>query len=265
MMDSFDLLKFRNSLLKEGYEGEIEEQEEPLEEMASFYKITDHSPEADAAIKAAKEKYKPGSALYNTLDTLLKNGEIDYKALSKETGKDIATWNNPKSREVLEKDLAAFIDASSSPSAVKTGRPVDPNKPAAAPKVPKTSGKIKITNPKAPKSVSSSKLKDLAPSSVFDGDDAPDDEDLADEMAAVKAAKGNKRLGTSAEKLAQITAQMKSLIPTYQKVKGTPNEAEVVSVLKSLTAEKKALEKKLYKAPRTMDASSILANDDFSA
>jgi hypothetical protein len=291
MMDSFDLLKFRNALLKEGYESELDEKEEKiakpsnatnsfnfaqnddagdgggameegqLEEMASFYKVTDDSPEAKAAIVAAKEKYKPGSALYNTLDTLEKTGEIDYKALSKETGKDIATWNNPKSREVLEKDLAAFIASSASPSAIKTGRPVDPNKPAAAQKAPKAAGKIKITNPKVPTSApSSSKLADLAPSSVFDG--GVDDEDVADEMAAMKSAKGNKRLGTTAEKIAQITKEMKSLIPLYQKSKGNANGDEVVEYLKNLTAEKKALEKKLYKAPKTMSAADLMGGEE---
>lgn len=261
-MDSFDLLKFKNSLLKEGYEGEIEEQEETLEEMASFYKITDHSPEADAAITAAKEKYKPGSALYNTLDTLLKNGEIDYKALSKETGKDIATWNNPKSREVLEKDLAAFIAASSSPSAVKTGRPVDPNKPA-APKASKaSSGKIKITNPKVPTSApGSTKLSDLAPSSIFGGE-GNDEVDVDMEKQAVKSAKGNKRLGTTAEKLAQVTSEMKALIPSYQASKGTPAEASIVTQLKALTGEKKDLERKLYKAPKAMSASDLMGGEE---
>ena len=62
-------------------------------------------------LKLRKEKYREGTALYNTLDTLEKKGEIDYKALSKETGKDVASYNNPKSRGVLEKDLADFIEA----------------------------------------------------------------------------------------------------------------------------------------------------------
>jgi hypothetical protein len=113
---------------------EDELDEGKLEEMASFYKLTDDSPEAKAAIVAAKEKYKPGTTLYNTLDTLEKTGEIDYKELAKSTGKDMATFNNPKSRNVLEKDLAAFVQAGSSPSAVRTGRPADPNKAAATPK-----------------------------------------------------------------------------------------------------------------------------------
>ena len=211
---------------KVGSDGVAEEDaldEGTLEEMASFYKVADDSPEAKAAIAAAKEKYKPGTTLYNTLDTLEKTGEIDYKELAKSTGKDMATFNNPKSRDVLEKDLAAFVQAGSSPSAVRTGRPADPNK-AAAPK--DKSPKLKITNPK-PKSTST-KLKDLAPADVFMGADM-DAEDIADEMAARKAAKGNKRLGTAVEKLAQVSQEMKSLAKAYQAAKGTPEEAGIVA------------------------------------
>ena len=157
--NDFDLKKAKNFLLTENFdtsylqEDDLEENE-VLDEMASFYKVTDDSPEAKAAIAAKKEKFRPGSAIYNTLDALEKTGEVDYKALAKETGKDIATWNNPKSREVLEKDLAQYIAASSSPLAQRTGRPVDPNKPAAEPREPrvaKTPGekKIKITPAKS--------------------------------------------------------------------------------------------------------------------
>ena len=233
-------------------------EEGQLEEMASFYKLTDNSPEAIAAIQAKKEKFKPGSTIYNTLDTLEKNGEIDYKVLAKSTGKDIATYNNPKSREVLEKDLAAYVAASASPNAVRTGRPVDPNKAAAAPK--EKVAKIKITTPKAEKPTSI-KLADLAPSSVF-GDEGADEEEMDMEKQATKAAKGNKRLGTAAEKLAQISSEMKALVPAYQAAKGTPKEASIVAQLKDLTAEKKALEKKVYKAPKQMTAADLMGGEE---
>jgi hypothetical protein len=223
-------------------------EEGTLEEMASFYKLTDDSPEAKAAIVAAKEKYKPGTTLYNTLDTLEKTGEIDYKELAKSTGKDMATFNNPKSRDVLEKDLAAFVQAGSSPSAIRTGRPADPNKAAASPK-------LKITNPK-PKS-NSTKLRDLAPADAFAG---MDDEEIEMEKQAMKAAKGNKRLGTAVEKLAQVTKEMKSLAKDYQAAKGTPEEAGIIAQLKDLTAEKKALEKKT--APRQMSAADLMGGED---
>jgi hypothetical protein len=219
-----------------------------LEEMASFYKLTDNSPEAKAAIAAAKEKYKPGTTLYNTLDTLEKTGEIDYKELAKTTGKDMATFNNPKSRGVLEKDLAAFVQAGSSPAAIRTGRPAS-EKPEGSPKE-KTS-KLKVTTPK------STKLKDLVPSNTFDG---MDDEEIEMEKQAQKAAKGNKRLGTTVEKLAQVTKEMKALAKKYQAAKGTPEEAGIVAQLKDLTAEKKALEKK--SAPRQMSAADLMGNED---
>jgi hypothetical protein len=234
-----------------GSDGVAEEDaldEGTLEEMASFYKVTDDSPEAKAAIAAAKEKYKPGTTLYNTLDTLEKTGEIDYKELAKSTGKDMATFNNPKSRDVLEKDLAAFVQAGSSPSAVRTGRPANPDKADASPK-------LKITNPK-PKSTST-KLKDLAPADVFAG---MDDEEIDMEKQALKAAKGNKRLGTAVEKLAQVSQEMKSLAKAYQAAKGTPEEAGIVAQLKDLTAEKKALEKKT--TPRQMSAADLMGGED---
>jgi hypothetical protein len=221
-----------------------------LEEMASFYKVADNSPEAKAAIAAAKEKYKPGTTLYNTLDTLEKTGEIDYKELAKSTGKDMATFNNPKSRDVLEKDLAAFVQAGTSPSAVRTGRPANPEKAAASPR-------LKITNPK-PKSTST-KLKDLAPADIFMGA-GMDDEEMDMEKQALKAAKGNKRLGTAVEKLAQVSQEMKSLAKAYQAAKGTPEEAGIIAQLKDLTAEKKALEKKT--APRQMSAADLMGGED---
>lgn len=294
-MDNFNLLKFRHSLLEDyqdqGFESEDEMEdyyndtdfinekelklktakqsnatnsfnfaqnddagagdggameEGQLEEMASFYKLTDNSPEAIAAIQAKKEKFKPGTTLYNTLDTLEKNGEIDYKALAKSTGKDMATFNNPKSREVLEKDLASYIQAGSAPKA---------NKPKA-----EKSPKIKITTPKAEKPTST-KLADLAPSSVF-GDEGADEEEMDMEKQATKAAKGNKRLGTAAEKLAQISSEMKALVPAYQAAKGTPEEASIVAQLKDLTAEKKALEKKVYKAPKQMTAADLMGGEE---
>jgi hypothetical protein len=213
-----------------------------LNEMASFYKVSDDSPEALAAIAAAKEKYKKRPALYNTLDALEKTGEADYKEFQNATkspenpkGKDMATWNNTLSRDVLEKDLAAFIQAGSSPAAIRTGRPADPNKMAAAPK--EKTAKIQISNPK------STKLKDLAPSYAFDSSESNEDE-IDMEKQATASAKSNKRLGTTIEKLAQVTKEMKALAKEYQASKGTPKESNIIAQLKTLTAEKKALEKK---------------------
>ena len=87
----------------------LSEAEEALMEMASFYKITDK-----AGFKSALDKYKEAkkakgkkfgdSALDKILSILDTKDEVDFKALSKETGKDIATYNNPKTRDTLEKD-----------------------------------------------------------------------------------------------------------------------------------------------------------------
>jgi hypothetical protein len=122
--DNFDLKKAKSFLLTENFQmDEIEN----LEEMASFYSIKPDVDEDEAkeAIAAIKAKYRPGTAFYQTLDSLEKTGKVDYKALAKETGKDIATWNKPETRNVLEKDgpLAQYLNASSSPLAVRTGRP----------------------------------------------------------------------------------------------------------------------------------------------
>jgi hypothetical protein len=140
------------------------------------------------------------------------------------------------------------------------GRPADPNKVttepskvAAAPK--EKTAKLKITTP----SPQSSKLADLAPSDVFSST-GPDEEEMDMEKQATKAAKGNKRLGTTIEKLAQVTKEMKSLAKEYQAAKGTPAEAGIVAQLKDLTAEKKALEKKT--APRQMSAADLMGNED---
>lgn len=130
--------------------------EEDINEMATFYKIKGDKDTAKAALKTAKEKYKEGTALYNTLDTLEKKGEIDYKALSQETGKDIASYNNPKSRGVLEKDLADFIEFEAS----KRGRTSDPNKPKSEKKAGGKKGRPSTgTAPKKKKLSSTSKLE----------------------------------------------------------------------------------------------------------
>jgi DNA-binding ferritin-like protein (Dps family) len=102
--------------------------EEDLYEMATFYKVKPEAgAEAKQAIAKAQEKFREGSALYNTLDLLKTKGEVDYKELAKVTGKDIATYNNPKSREVLEKDLAAFIDVAA--GGKREAGPKEPKEP----------------------------------------------------------------------------------------------------------------------------------------
>jgi len=138
--------------------------------MATFYKIKGDVEKAKAALKIEKEKYREGTALYNTLDTLEKTGEIDYKALSKETGKDVASYNNPKSRGVLEKDLADFIETEK----VKRGPKADPNKPKKVKKEKTTKG----TTPKVKKKSSISKLEKKY--YVDDEDGGPTNKELRD-------------------------------------------------------------------------------------
>ena len=137
------------------------------------------------------------------------------------------------------------------------GRKADPNKPAAEPKVKaekpakEKSPKLRITDPTADeKPVSSTFL------------DGEDEEDIAAEKQAIAAAKGGKRLGNNAEKLAAITKEMKALIPAYQAAKGTPEEAAIVAQLRDLTAKKKSLEAKVFKAPKSLSAADLMGGEE---
>ena len=146
-------------------------EEEQLDEMATFYKIKPGMEDAaKKALASEKEKYREGTTLYNTLDALQNKGEIDYKELSKATGKDIATFNNPKSRGVLEKDLADFIDV------------VGGGKREAGSKEPKEKG-----TRGRPKSATPAKKKDqkfvtskLTKSYTTGGEEGPTDKELKD-------------------------------------------------------------------------------------
>jgi uncharacterized protein (DUF2267 family) len=135
------------------------DENETLSEMATFYKIKPDVDEDEAkeAIAAIKAKIRPGTEFYKTLDSLEKTGEADYIEFKKATispenpqGKDAATWNNPKTRAILQNDgpLAQFLSAGSSPSINRSGRPKsEKGKETAAPVVSKTDT-IKITTPK---------------------------------------------------------------------------------------------------------------------
>ena len=169
-----------------------------VNEMATFYKVKGDKAEAKKAIKQEKEKYKEGSALYNTLDTLEKKGEIDYKELSKKTGKDVATYNNPKSRGVLEKDLADFIEAEK----VKRGPKADPNKPK------KEKKSKKDTTPKSKKKSTVSKLEKKYYVDAEDG--GPTDKELRD---LAKSGLGDESLSKlqSQERKQMLKAALKDL------------------------------------------------------
>ena len=186
-------LRSRGVLADTVSEGMVNEM--AVNEMATFYKVKGDKAEAKKAIKQEKEKYKEGSALYNTLDTLEKKGEIDYKELAKKTGKDVATYNNPKSRGVLEKDLADFIEAEK----VKRGPKADPNKPKK---------EKKSTTPKDKKKSSVSKLEKKYYVDAEDG--GPTDKELRD---LAKSGLGDERLTNlqNQERRKMLKAALKDL------------------------------------------------------
>jgi len=127
-----DIKKFTD----QGVDIELREAEEALMEMASFYKVKDK-----AGFKSALAKYKEAKgdkfdkgALGKLLSTLDKDGEVDLKALSKETGKDIATYNNPQTRGALEKEGGEFTDYLEAGKGEKAPKEKTEDKPKAEPK-----------------------------------------------------------------------------------------------------------------------------------
>jgi hypothetical protein len=181
------------------------------------------------------------------------NPELQGLALKKAIKGDSAVINALDGDDLYDNQLNKFIALSKGERELgQRGRKANPDKPAAEPKAKVAkSPKLKITNPTADE-------KPVA-ASFIDGGDA---EDIADEMAARKAAKGNKRLGTAAEKLAQVTKEMKALIPAYQVAKGTAKEAAIVAQLKDLTAEKKSLEAKVFKEPKALSAADLMGGEE---
>ena len=239
---NFDLKKAKSFLLTENFnasylqEDDLEENEEAsLEEMA-----------------------KIAGDLKSSIESVIAaNPELQGLALKKAIKGDTAVINALDGEDLYDNQLNKFISLTKGEREVgQRGRKADPNKPAAEPKVKaEKSPKLKITNPTADE-------KPVASSFFNGGDEATDVEDIADEMAARKAAKGNKRLGTAAEKLAQVTKEMKALIPAYQAAKGTAREAAIVAQLKDLTAEKKSLEAKVYKEPKALSAADLMGGEE---
>ena len=211
--------------------------------------------EAEELDEMAKISGDLKSAIEKVLDA---NKDLEGLALKKAIKGDSAVIDALDGEDLYDNQLNKFIALTKGERTLgQRGRKADPNKPAAAPKAEK-SPKIKITTPKSAKQTTS-KLSDLAPKSVFGGAEA-DEEEVAAEKQAIAAAKGGKRLGSAAEKLAQVTKEMKALIPAYQAAKGTPKAAAITAQLKDLTAEKKALEKKT--APRQMSAADLMGGED---
>lgn len=90
-------------------------------EMASFYKVKDEGGFKET-LKALKDKLGDKvekfnkSTLGRILNTLDKEGEIDYKELAKkEYKKDIASYNNPQTRKYLENPSGADVDFNFTP------------------------------------------------------------------------------------------------------------------------------------------------------
>jgi hypothetical protein len=82
----------------------LNENEQPLTEMASFYSVTDPE-EFEKKLETFKSKglFKPTSTMGMILQKLADEGQVDYKELAKELGKsDIASFNNPNTRKYLE-------------------------------------------------------------------------------------------------------------------------------------------------------------------
>lgn len=187
---------------------------------------------------------------------LASNKDLEGLSLKKAIKGDAAVIDALDGEDLYDNQLNKFIALTKGERTLgQRGRKADPNKPSTEPKTKTdkpTSQKLKITNPKA----------DEKPVSTVFGSEENDAEDIADEMAATRAAKGNKRLGTSAEKLAQITKEMKALVPAYQAAKGTPKEAAIVAQLKALTAEKKSLEAKVYKEPKALSAADLMGGEE---
>jgi len=162
----------------QGVDIELREAEEALMEMASFYKVKDK-----AGFKSALAKYKDAKgdkfdkgALGKLLSTLDKDGEVDLKALSKETGKDIATYNNPQTRSALEKEGGEFTDYLETGKGEKAPKEKAEDKPKAEPKKAEKKTEPKKAEP-APKKEEPKKAEKAE----------DEDEDSTDEKAPSEA------------------------------------------------------------------------------
>ena len=227
--------------------------EEEINEMATFYKTKGDKGAAKAALKKAKEKYKVGTALYNTLDTLEKKGEIDYKALSKETGKDVASYNNPKSRGVLEKDLADFIEF----EVGKRGRKADPN----APKKVKSAKKEKQA-PKKNKKDEKSEISYSTSSGTMTTTKDATDKEIKKATKAIIKSKTPRKLKSGGDtdiksKLDTLITDMKAKAKEYKESEGAERE-KITKELKKMTTEKTQLMDKYDDSISDMDKNQEL-------
>jgi hypothetical protein len=244
---NFDLKKAKSFLLSEGYQEQGFESED---EMQDYYNDSDFINEEEEL----EEMAKIAGDLKSSIESVIAaNPELQGLALKKAIKGDTAVINALDGDDLYDNQLNKFIALTKGEREIgQRGRKANPDKPAAVPKVKaEKSPKLKITNPTADEKPVSS--------TFIDGED---EEEMAAEKAALKAAKGSKRLGTAAEKLAQVTKEMKALIPAYQAAKGTAKEAAIVAQLRDLTAEKKSLEAKVFKEPKALSAADLMGGEE---
>jgi len=278
----FDLKKAKSFLLSEGYENNSNPlNEDELEEMASIPQVT----------KALQNRNSPTDQ--ETKDVIEKAYQATLKQFDPETATIVsdrlkgfasAFKKNLPSKGYFEK-VAAELDLPNSDLAVNTtektaandllgkipnkkGPKVDPNKPAAAPKAEK-SPKIKITNPKAAAKTAAptSKLADLAPKSVFGGDETTDAEDVADEMAATRAAKStDAELGSELGKVSGIQAAKdflkRNIDKTLSITKKSNSGQELTSNEQKYLDKTKKLTVLINKDKSSFTSSNVLGGED---
>ncbi len=224
------------------------ESEEALMEMASFYKVKDK-----AGFKSALAKYKDAKgdkfdkgALGKLLSTLDKDGEVDLKALSKETGKDIATYNNPQTRGALEKEGGEFTDYLEAGKGEKAPKEKAEDKPKAEPKKAEKKAEPKKEKP-APKKEEPKKAEKEEDEDDSTDEKAPSEAELKKIDKEFKTDKFAKKLSPEEqEKLDKLESGIKKKLANPTKdniaiVKQLINKPEIKKLFKDGGKDLKAL------------------------
>jgi len=135
-MNSFDLLKFRNSLLNEGYE---EQGFESDDEMQDYYNDTDFIDEGEELEEMAKIAGDLKTAIEKVIAS---NGDLEGLALKKAIKGDADVQSALAGDDLYDNQLNKFIALSKGEREVgQRGRKADPNKPKAEPKEPGVRGR----------------------------------------------------------------------------------------------------------------------------
>jgi len=235
-------------LTSQGVDVELREAEEALMEMASFYKVKDK-----AGFKSALAKYKDAKgdkfdkgALGKLLSTLDKDGEVDLKALSKETGKDIATYNNPQTRGALEKEGGEFTDYLEAGKGEKAPKEKAEDKPKAEPKKAEKKAEPKKEKP-APKKEEPKKAEKEEDEDDSTDEKAPSEAELKKIDKEFKTDKFAKKLSPEEqEKLDKLESGIKKKLANPTKdniaiVKQLINKPEIKKLFKDGGKDLKAL------------------------